>query len=89
MDSAQNKMQLSRALKEAKLCLSYHKTSHGVSPATQFTLRVIKVRSQANIYLESRILLLWFAKALKHLMKKILPFCLILICHVMNDHPLL
>ena len=44
-------MRFSRALKEAKLCLSYHKTSHGVSTAIQFTLRVVKV------YLENRILL--------------------------------
>ena len=41
-------------------------------------------------YLENRILLPWFAKVLKHFMKKMLPFFLIVIgcfCHVTNNHP--
>ena len=83
-------MRFSRALKEAKLCLSYHKTSHGVSPGIQFTLWVVEVWSQANVYLENRILLPWFAKTLKHFMNKMLHFCLIVIgcfCQMMNDHP--
>ena len=86
MDSAQShktlsrgtKVRFSRALKEAKLCLSYHKTSRGVFTAFQFTLWVVKVWTQANVYLENRILLLWFAKALKHFIKKnasFLPHC--------------
>ena len=46
--------------------------------------------NSGNVYLENRILLLWFAKALKHFMKRMLSFCLIVLdcfCHVMNDHP--
>ena len=47
------------------------------------------MRSRERLF-ENRILLLWFAKALKHFIKKELPFYLIVIgcfCYVMNDHP--
>ena len=47
-DSAQNitlrnQSSISRAVNDTKLCLSYHKTSHGASPAIRFTLGVVKV----------------------------------------------
>ena len=38
----------------------FNKTSHRISPAVQFTLWVVKVRFQANVYFENRILLLLF-----------------------------
>ena len=34
----ETKVRFSRILKEAKLCLSYHKRAHAISPAIQFTL---------------------------------------------------
>ena len=53
-DSAQNMIlrnqsAISRAVKEDKLSIYYHdKTSHGVSRAIRFTLRVVKVRFQTK-----------------------------------------
>ena len=88
-----NQSAISRAVNATKLCsVFYHKTSHGVFPAIRFTLWVVKVLTQANIYLKNRILLLWFAKALKHFVKTwfLVPFCFIVIgCfyRVMNDYP--
>ena len=57
-----NQSAISRAVNDAKLCLfTINLLIYGVSSAIRFTLWAVKVWTEANVYLENRILFLWFA----------------------------